>query len=677
MGACACVGYDPRLVEEWTDWERKIILSRSQLSRPMLILANITSAYIQRQPVLEIRLKSMLSWAIRLVPEHLTIVELRAPDADSALPLLLSDSALREKLFAVSSIPRRQSSSEIGVTPRAMVCGGVLEELLYPCHELKEEGFVTDLALCPALCGSSGRSGELPKADLVSHFEEVLGVTILSRLKSAVQWLVPSSNLSDHDFGDAGALNITMEGADSDEPLTADQENLLSLVFRENVSGATLRKIGKDWSSALKFFCVPLVAEKNTRMHGAMTLLKIGPENEVEHEMNLTNHMSQLLGSFTPKVLGYAELGDTAAMQLSLPDLGGTGPDTFTNLFEQSAGNPLNAQLLHRLELAVDFVFGTLCPRLHWTRTSEVSDICVADEIGLCKDIGGSRGVEPGLHMRSAWALEKVWKRAPGDGNLNSSVRAHFLHTFGETSHKDEHLCFLEGNPLRLPNLCSYLLDDEDKLQLLRETSICRHNQCFVHGDLHGDNIMIDAMDNRFMIDFRRTGLGHSLEDVTWLESFVLLSYTQLNTDSELSQVLDFVPALAPGVGLSASDWSEALMERNARTLPTEGGLLTTWAVVKRLRQHLCDTIRQVVAGTTGGDALENLQKAELVAVLLFLRNCLFFLAAKENKNHKRKRVFCAALACAYATLANRACHPEHPRTLLHHKTIPMPKVTV
>merc|ERR1712135_80785 len=271
---------------------------------------------------------------------------------------------------------------------------------------------------------------------------------------------------------------------------------------------------------------------------------------------------------------------------------------------------------------------------------------------------------------------EKVWRKYPGDGGLCSSVGIHFLRTLGEQVDSDM-LVFLDSHPLTLPNACSNLLGDHKKIALLRDASTCRPQLCFVHGDLHGDNIMIDAKDSRFLIDFGKTGLGMSVEDVTWLESFVLLSYTQLNTDSELSQVLDFVPALAPGVGLRASDWSEALMERNARTLPTEGGLLTTWAVVKRLRQHLCDTIRQVVAGTTGGDALENLQKAELVAVLLFLRNCLFFLAAKENKNQKRKRVFCAALACAYATLANRACHPEHPRTLLHHKTLPMLKVKV
>jgi len=173
---------------------------------------------------------------------------------------------------------------------------------------------------------------------------------------------------------------------------------------------------------------------------------------------------------------------------------------------------------------------------------------------------------------------------------------------------------------------------------------------CFVHGDLHGDNIMIDSKDNRFLIDFWKTGLGHSLEDVTWLESFVLLSYTQLNTDADLLQALDLIPALAPEVGLSPDACFEKQMDSRAVPVPTAGRLLTTWRVIKRMRHYLGQTLRQDSGGDVG--------QAGLTAVLLLLRNSIFFLAARENQKHHRRRVFAAAMVCAYANLALRACQP-------------------
>ena len=371
-----------------------------------------------------------------------------------------------------------------------------------------------------------------------------------------MQWLAPSHAAAENNIvGDSGGLVITLESDSPNERLSEDQEHLLSLVLPRNVSGAKLKKIGKGWSSALKFFCVPVVNEKNTKSYGAMTFIKMGLEEDVEAEMNVTNHMNQVLGGFTPHVLGqvlflrvglapcctppvldtfsvssqgYAELHKTAALHLSLADLGGNGPKSFTELFDESSNNPTDGKALSRLEGAVDFVFGTLCPRLHLSKAPDTTDFCVADELGLCKDIGGKQGIESDLHMSSAWVLEKVWRKHPGDGNLASSVRTQLLLTLGEKADVDRQLKFHKRHPLELPNVCLQLLNDHERLARLRAASECHHNMCFVHGDLHGDNIMIDSKDNRFLIDFGKTGLGHSLEDVTWLESFVLLSYTQL-----------------------------------------------------------------------------------------------------------------------------------------------------
>jgi len=379
-------------------------------------------------------------------------------------------------------------------------------------------------------------------------------------------------------------------------------------------------------------------------------------EDEVAEEMKVTAHMNQVLGGFSPQVLGYAELHNTAVLHLSLADLGGSGPKSFTDLFVASASDSENKTLQFRLENAVEFVFGTLCARLHWAEsTEEAAEFCVADELGFCKDMGGLSGIEPELHMSSAWVLEKVWRKYPGDGGLCSSVGIHFLRTLGEQVDSDM-LVFLDSHPLTLPNACSNLLGDHKKIALLRDASTCRPQLCFVHGDLHGDNIMIDAKDNRFLIDFGKTGLGMSVEDVTWLESFVLLSYTQLNTDAELSQALDLVSALVPDGGLSPKNCEETRMDELAVSVPTSGGLVTTWAVVRRLRHQLAKELRQVSSPAGEGPAIDNFGQMELIVLLLLLRNSIFFLAARENVKQPRRRVFAAALVCAYASLVSKKC---------------------
>merc|ERR1712176_1380675 len=80
------------------------------------------------------------------------------------------------------------------------------------------------------------------------------------------------------------------------------------------------------------------------------------------------------------------------------------------------------------------------------------------------------------------------------------------------------------------------------------------------------------------------------------------------------------------------------------------------WSVVKCLRSHLAHGVRTVAAESLGPHT-DELQKVELVATLLLLRNALFFFsAARENRQQPRRRCFALALACAYADNAQSIC---------------------
>lgn len=616
------------------------------------------------------RLKVVLSWAVPMAPKSIRIVEFRVGDQPSIVPSLIPDANKLSDVVEVYTVSQGSSPNVELEAPRVIVCGGILEKVLYPCHDLLRTGKVQEVAVVLQLCGTSGRSGELTRAMTISHLEEVLGVKVLGSIKAAINWLLPGSAANLMAMVDHGDVTFTVVSQD-DTKLNDEQESVMKLLLPDNVTAAKLIKLGKGWSSALKFLVIPSVSKAGTKTDGAMTFIKLGEESEIEAELEVTQHMMQLLGNFCPQVLGYAELAETAAVHLSLADLGsGSSPKGWADLFAQLidpdkglAGTPAGDKLLDRCEGALDFVFGDLVKKLHNSRHDEIVGWNALDELGLSKDmIGGHTGVEPNPKLSSGWVLEKLWKKKPGDGTLAGSVRIHVAEIMSKDAAGNPLLHFEGGlhfgSSVALPNICTALFENPSKLSSLHSRAQFAHRQCFVHGDLHGDNIMIDDKDNRFLIDFGKTGLGHRLEDVTWLESFIILSYTDIVSDAELMDVLCLICALAPEDGLSPKQCEDVWMdqkvseERKALSVSSswQPRIAALWKILKCLRAHLGQTIvdSAVGGGLDGGRRDDELQRSSLLASILFLRNCLFFMSARENKSAPRRRKVALALACAY-----------------------------
>lgn len=635
----------------------------SLASCPVLLLHMIHEDQIKKNwDNLKNRLKTFISWAVAMSPQ-IRIIEFRSDSRHASLPSLLPDKVRVADCIEVYDIVQGYSKEIFLEAPRVIICGGVLEKILYPCHDMLRNGLVKNIGIVPQLCGNSGRSGELSRAHTISHLEEVLGVTVLGSIKAAMHWLLPDIPHKDvrpsSPEGNAGHDMIEFTVQSSDETVLEDlQKEVMSLLFPDNVFAVKLIKLGKGWSAAMKFIVKPIVEEQGTKTDGATTFIKLGDEGEIEEELEITQHMMQLLGNFCPQVLGYAELGETAALHLSLADLGNASPKGFADLYAQLissekriVGTPEADKLVYRLESCIDFVFGTLVKKLHNSKSSTISEVSVLDELGLAKDLdGGGTGLDANNKLSSGWVLEKLWRKKPGNGTLAGSVRIHMIEIFGEEAVRGSVVKFLH---LTLPNIFPFLLDNTAQMEHLRTFSKFALQQCFVHGDLHGDNIMVDLKDNRFLIDFGKTGLGHCLEDVTWLESFVLLSYTDLVDEDEFADALDLVCVLAPPTGLYASSCTEEELQRQLMRSRQERGRLeslqprvaTMWLIVRRIRSHLGLTLAEVQVGN-----------ASILASLLLLRNSLFFMSARENRLSPRRRKLSLAFACAYARSVTAMC---------------------
>jgi hypothetical protein len=629
-------------------------------SLPVLVFDRFDARSMEESSLgnLKVRLKHLLLWAEPLIPYQLRMIEIRSGStADSFIPdLFPAGPKAYENVAEIIEVHAGRSAIGHSITAeKALVCGGCFEELMYPCHDLLRDG-VKEVGFVPQLCGTSTRSGALLRPNVSSHLEEVLGVVVQPSLKHAIEWLIPGGGQElPHPSFSAGhqGAKIVVESEDG-TVLDDEQEVIVRLLFDDDVSEVKLKKLGKGFSAAQKFFVTPTISKKGTQATGSMTFIKMGEENEIEEELRVTQHMMQLLGVFCPQVLGYSELGEVAVLHLSLVNLHPSGPRGFADLYTELLAQGLVADissseqgrtLAARIQTAIEFVFSHLVPKLHASKATATSACSVANELGLCKDCGGAEGTEEGLHMSSAWVLEKLWRKKPGDGGLASSVKIHIALTLGEKAAQAE---MLNIPPLgRVPNVCSFL-ENKELISKLRVASTFEIRRCFVHGDLHGDNIMVDGSDNRFLIDFGKTSLGHALEDVSWLEAFIMLSYTDFTSDEELEEALHVVPALAPPRGLTVESCDGHAMQAALKKKPEGGRMAAMWAVVKGLRAHLGHTMLDVAAATHEHLELEK-QRCSIVAALLGLRNALFFLGARENKEAPRRRRFALALACSYA----------------------------
>ncbi|MCG6162326.1 isochorismatase, partial [Leptospira bandrabouensis] len=94
----------------------------------------------------------------------------------------------------------------------------------------------------------------------------------------------------------------------------------------------------------------------------------------------------------------------------------------------------------------------------------------------------------------------------------------------------------LEIEPgVSIPNVCKFY---EEDLVSLKEYSAVAHYTSYVHGDLNGANIILDAQNNVWLIDFFHTHKGHILKDLIKLENDILFIFTKIETAEEWKEAI-------------------------------------------------------------------------------------------------------------------------------------------
>lgn len=180
----------------------------------------------------------------------------------------------------------------------------------------------------------------------------------------------------------------------------------------------------------------------------------------------------RLFGNFVPVLMSETVLWDIGGLKLSYV---GTIDQTFSNFFRSNRANRIRQSL-------TGFFKSTWKP--YYDKPTEARNV-------------------------SLFALYcQVWDK-------DWVERIHRFQAF----HPEEVMGTERWAQAQAPNPMEWV-----KTNLLgeRDVSIVDTKTAITHGDLHGDNLLVDANGNIWVVDFERTGPGHILQDFIELESDII-----------------------------------------------------------------------------------------------------------------------------------------------------------
>ena len=362
-------------------------------------------------------------------------------------------------------------------------------------YDLKTRLGIDDLATCSALTASASRAQHF---NALSQLEKILGVRCFESLAEFVDWLQPGSELElpSHRSAFEPRFVVAHDGA-----LDPVDGAIVAYLFRDSTE-VELEPLAGGFSGSLVWRATSHDAMGHRQ---APSVVKVGPNRAMAQERVAFERVEAVLGNNAPRVRGFVDLGDRAGLKYSYAAMGQGRVRTLRSMF--AAGLP-TGQLVAVVRAAFEEVLGPLYAAAQYER------------LPLLEHYGFSAALAPVVR-------EAVASVAPGADR--------------------EVLEFLDG--WRLPNVVGFY---EDFLPRRPPGENDHHYVSYVHGDLNAANILVDAHDNVWVIDFFHSAPGHVLKDLAKFENDLLYLLTPLADAGELAEALTLTRALRSVVDLRA-----------------------------------------------------------------------------------------------------------------------------
>jgi protein-tyrosine phosphatase len=365
-------------------------------------------------------------------------------------------------------------------------------KITYLAYELTTRYPEFTVATCSPLTASSSLSNHFLA---LSQLEKLLGVRVFASLGEFFRFLgADAAPLPAPAAQGAGArLDVHVHGAATIDPAS---DALIRYLFRD-CKRLDLRVLDGGFSGNL-VLGTDSVDQGGHRQ--APHVLKIGAHEPIARERQAFERVEAILGNAAPRIVEFADYGDRGAIKYRYASMGGGGATSLQKLYMR--GTPLAT-------------IGKLLRELFQEQLGRFYAAAQLEPLDLLEYYG----FKPGMAARVRASAEKVAGQA-----------------------------FPERGPVRLfgrelPSLVDFYRDALEAPELRAKTA-GSHYVAYVHGDLNGANVIVDAHDNVWIIDFFHTHRGHVLKDLIKLENDLLYIFCQLREPTELADAFALSEAL-------------------------------------------------------------------------------------------------------------------------------------
>jgi len=356
-------------------------------------------------------------------------------------------------------------------------------KITFLAYELRTRYPNFQIGACSALTASSSRIHHFIALD---QLNKLLGVTIFLSIGEFIQFLGGSmAKIPLPDSQNPRLAEITFDG---DAQIQETDIKLLRYLFRDSRQ-ARFRCLTGGFSGNV------VLASESVDVFGHVQtphVVKIGPQAMTGKERAAFERVESVLGNNAPRITDFADLEGRGAIKYRYASMGAGASTTFQKLY----GKGLSLEKIGRI---FSSVFEEQLGRFYHAATLE--------KCNLLEYYAFNPEYAPRIRERVGQILGAAAQRDV----LRFSKNREIPHV----------ALFYEKAPV---NLVRRPMD--------------YHYFSYVHGDLNGANIIVDARENIWLIDFFHTHRGHVLRDLIKLENDLLYIFTLPSNEQEFEEAL-------------------------------------------------------------------------------------------------------------------------------------------
>ncbi|HEY1038394.1 MAG TPA: dual specificity protein phosphatase family protein [Bacteroidia bacterium] len=401
-------------------------------------------------------------------------------------------------------------------------------KVTYLVYELATRYPDFEIGICNALTASSSTHMHYVSLE---QLKKVLGVQLFASVTEFANFLSEDKNqLNPVSAKKEYGLQVTF---DSSYEMQEEDRGLLNYLFRNSRSGE-FKVLDGGFSGNV------VLKAKSKDVHGheeVATVVKIGARNPIAKERESFERIRDILGNNAPSVVDYAESENRAGIKYRYASMFDEKVTTFQNYYAVEKN-------VEKLCSFLDVVFKKQLGRFYKAATLEKLDLIRYYDFSE-------------KYMSS---VKKLTEALIGELNPVETT----MQVEGKT-------CY---------NLVRFYAHDLNRFE---GRSVHSHYMAYLHGDLNGANIIIDAQENVWLIDFFHTHRGHVLKDLIKFENDLTYIFTKINSKTELEEGMEFIDHI-----LNVDDLWEQLPERKFRN----GQFNKALAIINYLRSNYMDLIQ-------------------------------------------------------------------------------------